>query len=227
MKNILKEEINQIKYLFNYDRGKILSEQIDPEKIDEYKVKFVFAKFMKKDDEAKKYQDAISNNTELKSAENSEIVSYYNKSSEEDRKNYLSKFESFGGVNPSTPTLPKAEPTTDLGSAPSELFTYINGRKELNTAFLEGTGEEGKWVGKEVKEWCKENATEGSVCVLGKSINKNMAQNTKLPLSVDAAKKDLYVKQKISPTYIGDFEESSGDGEKQIKIYYGAVYSKS
>jgi len=39
MKNILKEEINQIKYLFNYDRGKILSEQIDPEKKKEYQIK--------------------------------------------------------------------------------------------------------------------------------------------------------------------------------------------
>ena len=39
MKNILKEEINQIKYLFNYDRGKILSEQIDPEKQKEYLTK--------------------------------------------------------------------------------------------------------------------------------------------------------------------------------------------
>jgi hypothetical protein len=115
----------------------------------------------------------------------------------------------------------------ELGSAPKQLFTYINGQKELNTAFLGGNGNLGKWVGTEVKEWCKTKATEGSVCVLGKSIKKDQAQSMKLPAAIGMAKGDNYTVEKVSPTYIGEFEEDSGDGTKQIKHYYGAVYSKS
>jgi hypothetical protein len=73
MKNLLKEEVNNIKYLFGYKKGVVISEQ------------------------------------------------------------------------------------DELGSAPEQLFTYVNGQKELNTAFLGGGGEVGKFVGTEVKEWCKKN----------------------------------------------------------------------
>lgn len=150
MKNLLKEEINQIQYLFGYKKGVVISEQ-------------------------------------------------------------------------------------ELGSAPSELFTYINGQKELNADFLSGSGNLGKWVGPEVKKWCTENATEGSVCVLGKSIDEEKAKTMKLSAAVNLAKNDGYVNQKINPTHINSldkykessFEEDSGDGTKQIKHYYGAVYSKS
>ena len=44
MKNILKEEINQIQYLFGYKRGVVISEQLDPEKKKEYEKKFEIAK---------------------------------------------------------------------------------------------------------------------------------------------------------------------------------------
>ena len=123
----------------------------------------------------------------------------------------------------------------ELGSAPAQLFTYINGQKELNADFLSGSGNLGKWVGPEVKKWCTENATEGSVCVLGKSIDEEKAKTMKLSAAVNLAKNDGYVNQKINPTHINSldkykessFEEDSGDGTKQIKHYYGAVYSKS
>jgi hypothetical protein len=143
MKNLLKEEINDIKYLFGYKKGVVISEQ------------------------------------------------------------------------------------DELGSAPKQLFTYINGQKELNTAFLGDNGELGKWVGPEVKKWCTDNATGDTVCVLGKSIKKDQVQNLKLPAAIGMAKADYYTVEKVSPTYIGEFEEDSGDGTKQIKHYYGAVYSKS
>lgn len=150
MKNILREEINQIQYLFGYKKGVVISEQ------------------------------------------------------------------------------------NELGSAPAQLFTYINGRKELSTDFLSGKGNDGKWVGPEVKEWCKKNATENSVCVLGKSIDEKLAKTRKLSDAVNLAKNDGYVNQKIGPIYINSldeykkstFEEDSGDGTKQIKHYWGAVYSK-
>lgn len=115
---------------------------------------------------------------------------------------------------------------TELGSAPEQLFTYINGRKELSADFLSGEGNDGKWVGPDVKQWCKDNVTEGSVCVLGKSINTNLV-NDKLRLSIETAKKDGFSVEKIKPQSIGSFEEDSGDGTKQVKYYYGTVYSKS
>ena len=119
-----------------------------------------------------------------------------------------------------------------IGSNPNEYQLWEvdvnnNGQKELNTAFLGGNGNLGKWVGTEVKEWCKTKATEGSVCVLGKSIKKDQAQSMKLPAAIGMAKGDNYTVEKVSPTYIGEFEEDSGDGTKQIKHYFGAVYSKS
>jgi hypothetical protein len=143
MKNLLKEEVNNIKYLFGYKKGVVISEQ------------------------------------------------------------------------------------DELGSAPEQLFTYVNGQKELNTAFLGGGGEVGKFVGTEVKEWCRKNAPEGSVCVLGKGIDNRMAETMKLPSAVKLAKTDGFAVAKVNPTYIGAFEESSGDGTKQTKHYWGAVYSKS
>ncbi len=143
MGNILKEEINQIQYLFGYRRGIVVSEQ------------------------------------------------------------------------------------SELGSAPVQLFTYINGQKELNTDFLSGSGNLGKWVGSDVKKWCTERTTEGSVCVLGKSIDKEKAKTMKLSAAINSSKVDGYNSEKLAPTYIGEFEEDSGDGTKQIKHYWGAVYSKS
>ena len=115
----------------------------------------------------------------------------------------------------------------ELGSAPSELFTYVNGQKELNTDFLSGGGNIGKWVGPEVKKWCTDNATEGSVCILGKSIDKEKAKTMKLAAAINSSKVDGYEVEKLAPTYIGKFEEDSGDGTKQIKHYWGTVYSKS
>jgi hypothetical protein len=44
MKNLLNEEINQIQYLFEYKRGVVISEQLDPEKRKEYGEKFRIAK---------------------------------------------------------------------------------------------------------------------------------------------------------------------------------------
>ena len=143
MKNLLKEEINNIKYLFGYKKGVVISEQ------------------------------------------------------------------------------------DELSSAPEQLFTYINGQKELNTAFLGGNGELGKWVGAEVKNWCTKNAKEGSVCVLGKGIDNRMAETMKLPAAIKSANTDGYSIVKVKPMYIGAFEETSGDGTKQTKHYWGAVYSKS
>lgn len=117
----------------------------------------------------------------------------------------------------------------ELGSAPSELFTYINGKKELSTDFLSGRGDIGKWVGPKVKKWCEDKATEGSVCVLGKGIdNQNERVKTmKLKAAIDLSKVDGYGVEKLAPVYIGAFEEEAGDGTKQTKYYYGAVYSKS
>jgi hypothetical protein len=115
----------------------------------------------------------------------------------------------------------------ELGSAPSELFTYVNGQKELNTDFLSGGGNIGKWVGPEVKKWCTDNATEGSVCILGKGIDKEKAKTMKLAAAINSSKVDGYEVEKLAPSYIGEFEEDSGDGTKQIKHYWGAVYSKS
>ncbi len=144
MKNLLREEINQIQYLFGYKKGVVISEQ-------------------------------------------------------------------------------------ELGSAPSELFTYINGKKELSTDFLSGSGSIGKWVGPEVKNWCRANATEGSVCILGKVIDDKdeRLRKMKLNAAIDLSKLDGYGVEKLAPKYIGAFEEEAGDGTKQIKYYYGAVYSKS
>jgi hypothetical protein len=142
MKNLLKEEINQIQYLFGYKKGVVISEQ-------------------------------------------------------------------------------------ELGSAPSELFTYVNGQKELNTDFLSGSGNIGKWVRPEVKKWCTDKAKEGSVCILGKGIDKEKAKTMKLASAINSSKFDGYKVEKLAPVYIGDFEEDSGDGTKQIKYYWGAVYSKS
>ena len=71
MKNLLKEEINDIKYLFGYKKGVVISEQ--------------------------------------------------------------------DGLSP----------------APEQLFTYINGQKELNTTFLGSNGDLGKFVGDEVKNGVK------------------------------------------------------------------------
>ena len=142
MNNLLKEEINQIQYLFGYKKGVVISEQ------------------------------------------------------------------------------------NELGSAPAQLFTYINGQKELNADFLSGSGNLGKWVGLEVKDWCSKNAKEGSVCVLGKSIDKEKAKTMKLPAAINLSKVDGYGVEKLTPTYIGSFEEDSGDGTKQTKHYWGAVYTK-
>ena len=143
MKNILKEEINQIQYLFGYKKGVVISEQ------------------------------------------------------------------------------------NELGSAPAQLFTYINEQKELNADFLSGSGNLGKWVGPEVKKWCSKNAKEGSVCVLGKSIDKEKAKTMKLPAAINLSKVDGYGVEKLTPTYIGSFEEDSEDGTKQTKHYWGVIYSKS
>ena len=149
MKNLLKEEINDIKYLFGYKKGVVISEQ------------------------------------------------------------------------------------DGLSAAPEQLFTYINGQKELNTAFLGGNGEVGKFVGNEVKEWCKKNAPEGSVCVLGKGVDngqpsdKERVKTMKLSGAIKLANNDGYSIVKVNPTYIGAFEETYGDGTKQTKHYWGAVYSKS
>jgi hypothetical protein len=149
MKNLLKEEINDIKYLFGYKKGVVISEQ------------------------------------------------------------------------------------NELSPAPEQLFTYINGQKELNTAFLGSNGEVGKFVGGEVKKWCKDNAPEGSVCVLGRGVDngqpsdKERVKTLKLPGAIKLASTDGYTIVKVNPTYIGAFEETYGDGTKQTKHYWGTVYSKS
>jgi len=143
MKNLLNEEINNIKYLFGYKKGVVISEQ------------------------------------------------------------------------------------SELGQAPKELFTYVNGQKELNSDFLGGTGNLGKFVGSEVKDWCESNSVEGSVCVLGKSTEQNLAGGSKLAAAINLAKLDGYSIEKVKPKLIGSFEENSGDGTKQTKYYVGTVYSKS
>ena len=143
MKNLLKEEINDIKYLFGYKKGVVISEQ-----------------------------DVLS-------------------------------------------------------PAPEQLFTYINGQKELNTVFLGGNGEMGKFVGKEVKDWCGKNATGNTVCVLGKGIDNRMVETMKLPAAIKSANTDGYSIVKVKPMYIGAFDETSGDGTIQKKHYWGAAYSKS
>ena len=143
MKNLLKEEINDIKYLFGYKKGVVISEQ-----------------------------DGLSN-------------------------------------------------------TPKQLFTYINGQKELNTTFLSGSGEIGKWVGEEVKNWCNTNATGDTVCVLGKSMDTETAKRMKLHSSKLAANNDGYKIVKVEPEYIGVFDETSGDDTIQKKHYFVTFYSKS
>ena len=149
MKNLLKEEINNIKYLFGYKKGVVISEQ------------------------------------------------------------------------------------NELDSAPKQLFTYINGQKELNTDFLGGNGDLGKFVGDEVKKWCKENATGDTVCVLGKGVDngqpsdKENVKTMKLPRAIKLANIDGYTIVKVNPTYIGVYDETTGDGTTQKKHYFGTVYSKS
>ena len=137
MKNILKEEINQIKYLFNYDRGKILSEQIDPEKQKEYLKKMEIAKGKNYMYEAlyfdylsqEKDVTALNNRIDQKKIE--EINTEYSKSNHTNTQT----------ADTPTPTLPKAEPTTDLGNVPKETWDDMQETAKTKTNYYTVVGE--------------------------------------------------------------------------------------
>ena len=49
----------------------------------------------------------------------------------------------------------------------------------------------------------------------------------KLPRAIKLANIDGYTIVKVNPTYIGVYDETTGDGTTQKKHYFGTVYSKS
>lgn len=122
MKNLLREEINQIQYLFGYKKGIVISEQTDPN----ISKKIGMVQNMKDKETdpnmVAKYDSLIDYYTKLSKDETS-------KSPDERYTNFIdSKFTT------QTPSLPKAEPTTDLGTVSpktkEEMEDYVNKNPE-------------------------------------------------------------------------------------------------
>jgi hypothetical protein len=135
MKNLLREEISQIKYLFNYDRGKILSEQIDPEKKKEYLKKMEIAKGKNYMFETL-YFDYLSQDKDV-TALNNRIDQ---KKIEEINNEYI-KSNPTNTQTADTPTLPKAEPTTDLGNVPKDTWEQMQETANTKPNYYTGVGE--------------------------------------------------------------------------------------
>ena len=160
MKNILKEEINQIKYLFNYDRGKILSEQIDPEKKKEYLKKMEIAKGKNYMYETL-YFDYLSQEKDV-TALNNRIDQ---KKIEEINNEYI-KSNPTNTQTADTPTLPKAEPTTNLGNVPNETWEEMQETAKTKPNYYTGVGESTD------RETAKKNARSNAEDNAKKKLNK-------------------------------------------------------
>lgn len=114
MKNILKEEMNQIQYLFGYKRGVVISEQIDPNV--SKKIELI--------------QNMKNNETNTDTiALYDKIIDYYTKQSKgETVVSPDERYTNFIDSKFSTPKLPKSE-VADLGNAPKEVIDYFNSTK--------------------------------------------------------------------------------------------------
>lgn len=163
MKNILREEINQIRYLFNYDRGKILSEQIDPEKKKEYESK---KKIAQNKGELYRFEtlyfDYLSQEKDV-TALNNRIDP---KKIEDINDEYAKSNPTNTPTSQTTPTLPKAEPTTDLRNVPKETWEEMQETADTKPNYYTGVGESMK------RETAKELARLNAEDSARKKLNK-------------------------------------------------------
>ena len=123
MKNILKEEINQIQYLFGYKRGVVISEQTDPIK---RKIELSYEKG---------YADTAYYYTLLQSNKETEANNF--KNSADFNNDHFNEIEKL--YSDENPSLPKAE-TADLGKAPQNVVDEIKKTEDDILNLVQNTG---------------------------------------------------------------------------------------
>lgn len=134
MKNLLREEINQIQYLFEYKRGVVISEQTDPNAAK--KIEYLTSIKEKETDESKKalYEQLIEYYTKIQNGESPE-------SPDKRYTDYIDSKFTVQTADTSTPTLPKvkSEPNMPIlgnltGPALTDAYNVLIGYyEELST----------------------------------------------------------------------------------------------
>jgi hypothetical protein len=162
MKNLLKEEISQIQYLFGYKKGVVISEQTDPEKKNEYLKKMEIAKGKNYMFEAL-YFDYLS--------QDKDVTALNNRIDQEKIKEINDEYIKSNPTNTqttdtSTPSLPKAESANNLGNVPKDTWEQM--QETANTKPNYYTGE-GKNIDRETAKKMARSKAQSSA---SKNLNK-------------------------------------------------------
>jgi len=197
MKNILKEEINQIKYLFGYKRGVVISEQVDTEKQKEYLIKKQMVMDINNEnkyDNVISYFDSLINNQPFTGTTNQDMLNYIDTKYQELVSNEDLKS---GLISNMEPTIKSKYIELMAMKSSNTLQGQTDGQETAQTTETPITGQDGGSLGKaptdivqilkdkldmspeSVKSWCNNKKTEfgeNGICIVSRSTDKTTAK---------------------------------------------------